>query len=512
MTDIGPEVRTASGTVRGRRADGLVVFRGIPFAQPPVGARRFAAPQPPRPWDGVRDAVEFGPAQPQSGPLRSAGAAGTEWLTVNVWSPDLGTARLPVLVWIYGGAYMSGSSGDPVYDAGLIARQGLVVVSFNYRVGVEGFAQLGGAPANRGLLDQIAALHWVRQNIARFGGDPQRVTLCGQSSGAGSIATLLTMPLAAGLFQRAIAQSVPGTYYTPALAADIAAALADRLGAAPTVAGLGAIDPQRLADEVDLLSSELPVHADRWGRVAHGGLLFSPVVDGEVVPDVPWRALTDGGAAGVELLTGHNRDEFRLFPALSGRLGKITEQDAATALRIFAPGTDGEQAYRSNYPHACAEDLYELVHSDAMFRMPTLHLAQAHTAAGGTAFLYDPHQRRAAPWVPVTPWMCYYCSAPSAVPSAGSCWGWRNPPLRRSPSRARSTAPGRRSPPTVIPAGPPTRKTSSSPACSTPTRVRRPTQWSPPSGSGADTTSIHSTCFDGLAARGCRAGVLRPNS
>jgi para-nitrobenzyl esterase len=114
MTDIGPEVRTANGTVRGRRAEGLTVFRGIPFAQQPVGALRFAAPQPPRPWDGVRDAAEFGPAPPQSGPLRALGAvAGTEWLTVNVWSPDLGAARLPVLVWFYGGAYMSGSSGDP---------------------------------------------------------------------------------------------------------------------------------------------------------------------------------------------------------------------------------------------------------------------------------------------------------------------------------------------------------------------------------------------------------------
>ena len=387
MTDIGIEVRTASGTVRGERAEGLTVFRGIPFAQPPVGALRFAAPQPPQPWDGVRDAVEFGPAPPQSGPLRALGAAdrtGTEWLTVNVWSPDPGATRLPVLVWIYGGAYMSGSSGDPLYDASLIARQGVVVVTFNYRVGAEGFAQLGGAPANRGLLDQLAALHWVQRNIAGFGGDPEQVTLCGQSAGAGSIATLLTMPLAAGLFRRAIAQTVPGTYFTPALAADIAAALAARLGAAPTAAGLAAIDPQRLADEVDLLSSDMPAHADRWGNVA---LLFSPVVDGERVPDVPWRALKDGRAAGVELLAGHTRDEFRLFPVLAGSRGKITEEDAATALRIFAPG--GEQAYRSRYPHVSAEDLFELVHSDMMFRMPGLHLAEAHIAAGGTAFLYE---------------------------------------------------------------------------------------------------------------------------
>jgi para-nitrobenzyl esterase len=241
---------------------------------------------------------------------------------------------LPVLVWFYGGAYMSGSSGDPLYDTSLIARQGLVVVTFNYRVGVEGFAQLGGAPANRGLLDQLAALHWVRQNIARFGGDSGRVTLCGQSAGAGSIATLLTMPLAAGLFRRAIAQTVPGTYCTPALAADIAAALAARLGAAPTAAGLAAIDSQRLADEVDLLSNDMPAHADRWGNV---GLLFSPVVDGEMVPNVPWRTLKDGRAAGVELLTGHNRDEFRLFLALAGVLGKITEEDTA-ACAGWRPG------------------------------------------------------------------------------------------------------------------------------------------------------------------------------
>ena len=389
MVGLGPEVSTASGVVRGWRAEGFVVFRGIPFAQPPVGALRFAAPQRPSPWEGVRDATEFGPAPPQSGPLRAGAIPGTDWLTVNVWSPDLGAARLPVLVWIYGGAYMSGSSSDPGYDAALIARGGLVVVTFNYRVGVEGFAQLGDAPANRGLLDQLAALQWVRHNIAAFGGDPERVTVCGQSAGAGSIATLLAMPMAVGLFRRAIAQSVCGTYYTPALAADIATALAARLGTAPTVAGLAASDPKRLADEVDLLSYELPAYADRWGRAAHAGLLFSPVVDGEVVPDVPWRLLADGRATSIEVLTGHTRDEFRLFLALAGRRGKITEQDTTTALRILSPGVDGELAYRSGYPHAGAEALYELVYSDALFRMPTLHLAEAHTAAGGTAFLYE---------------------------------------------------------------------------------------------------------------------------
>jgi para-nitrobenzyl esterase len=388
VTGDGIEVRTANGAMLGRWAGELAVFRGIPFAQPPVGALRFAAPQP-AVWDGVRDAAEFGPAPPQSGPARAAGTEGPEWLTVNVWSPDPDGGRLPVLVWIYGGAYMSGSSGDPGYDAALIAREGLVVVSFNYRVGVEGFAQLDGAPANRGLLDQIAALQWVRQNIAHFGGDPDQVTVCGQSAGAGSIATLLVMPLAAGLFRRGIAQSVPGLYCTPALAADVSAHLAERLDTDATAAGLADIEPQRLADEIDKISSELPAHAGRWGRLARMGAAFLPVVDGDVVPDVPWRALADGRAAGVELLTGHTKDEFRLFLAMGGGLGKITQKDASTALRGLAPGPDGEKAYRKGYPYASATTLFELVHSDTTFRMPSLHLAEAHTAAGGTGFLYE---------------------------------------------------------------------------------------------------------------------------
>lgn len=388
MADEDIEVRTAGGTVRGRREQDLAVFRGIPFAQPPVDKLRFAAPEPAS-WDGVRDAAEFGPAPPQSGPVRAAGTTGTEWLTVNVWSPDIGEARLPVLVWIYGGAYMSGSSGDPGYDASLIAREGLVVVSLNYRVGVEGFAHLDGAPDNRGLLDQLAALRWVQQNIARFGGDPDQVTVCGQSAGAGSIATLLAMPLAAGLFRRAIAQSVPGLYCTPALAADVSAHLANRLGTEATAAGLAKIDPKQVADEIDVIGSELPALAHRWGRLARTGVAFLPVVDGDVVPDVPWRALADGRAAGVELITGHTKDEFRLFLAMGGMLGKINQKAASTALRGLAPGSEGEKAYRKSFPYASAETLFELVQSDTAFRMPSLHLAEAHTAAGGTGFLYE---------------------------------------------------------------------------------------------------------------------------
>ncbi|UQI45461.1 carboxylesterase family protein [Streptomyces sp. HU2014] len=393
MTGTGVQVRTTAGTVAGLRdGEGLAVFRGVPFARPPVGTLRFAAPRPPLPWAGVRDAAAFGPSVPQSGPAPVPGpAAGENWLTVNVWSPDPGGgAGLPVLVWIHGGAYAAGSAADPLYDAALLARQGgLVVVTLNYRVGAEGFAALEDAPANRGLLDQIAALRWVRENIRGFGGDPDRVTVCGQSAGAGSIASLLAAPPARGLFRRAIAQSVPGLYFTPALAADIAAVLAGRVDAKPTVESLSAVAPQRLADAAGALTMELTGHVGRWGRAARGAALFAPVVDGDLVPDVPWRAVRDGRAADVELMVCHTRDEFRLFMVMTGRLGGITEEEATAALRAFAPGPGGEHAYRESFPGASAGALFETVYADALFRMPSLRLAEAHSAAGGPAYLAE---------------------------------------------------------------------------------------------------------------------------
>ncbi|GHG52615.1 carboxylesterase/lipase family protein [Streptomyces griseocarneus] len=389
MTGDSVEVRTAQGRVRGEWGEGLAVFRGISYARPPVGALRFAAPEAPEAWDGVREAVRFGPPPPQSGPFRvTEGRDGTDWLTLNVWSPDPGGPGLPVLVWIPGGGYISGYSGDPMYEATPLARHsGLVVVTLNYRLGAEGFAELPGAPSNRGLLDQIAALRWVRENIGRFGGDPDRVTVFGQSAGAGSIATLMAAPAADGLFRRAVTQSVPGLYATPALAAGIAGSLAARLGAEPTVAGLGAIDPWRLADAIGPLMDELPAREDVWGHLARTGVAFCPVVDGDVVPDVPWRTLRDGRASGIDLLTGHTRDEFRPFLVATGR--QVTEEEAGAALRAFAPRPDGERAYRAAYPDAPPARLFDHVHSDVLFRIPSVHLADAHSAGGGTAHLYE---------------------------------------------------------------------------------------------------------------------------
>ncbi|WP_181772112.1 carboxylesterase/lipase family protein [Amycolatopsis pittospori] len=377
-----------AGKLRGRSEAGVAVFRGIPFAEPPVGALRFAAPRPVRGWDGVREAVSYGPPPPQAGAFGMDALArdsvGDDWLTLNVWSPEPGPgANLPVMVWIQGGAYAIGMAGLPEYDGGRLARDGVVVVTLNYRVGIEGFARVEGAPANRGLLDQVAALEWVRDHIRAFGGDPGRVTVFGQSAGGGSVAALLAMPRAAGLFHRAVAQSVPGTFFTDALAADIAAACADELGLRPTVADLSTVDPALLSAAGDAVTGEIGRWTERWGQAAHRTIPFAPVVDGDVLPVTPWQALADGAGKDIELLAGHTRDEQRLFTALDGTLGQVTPEQAATALEIFAPGPDGPLRYRDGFPAAGPDELYELVNSDWLFRMPTLHLAEAQLMAGG---------------------------------------------------------------------------------------------------------------------------------
>ncbi|MBL7252830.1 carboxylesterase/lipase family protein [Paractinoplanes lichenicola] len=340
-----PEAKTVAGIVRGRWESDVAVFRGIPYAVPPLP---FTVPQPVAPWDGVRSAASFGPSTEASdrGP-------DDECLTVNVWTPDPGpAAKLPVMVWIHGGGYEIGSSSRPEYDGGRLANDGeIVVVTLNYRLAAEGF---GSAPANLGLLDQVAALEWVRDNVTAFGGDPGRVTIFGESAGGGCVAALLAMPRAAGLFHAAIAQSMPGTFFAPELAARIAADPAD--------------------SSVD---SPGPL---RGGPAAYPTMRFAPVVDGDVLPCTPWQALAAGAARDIPLIVGHTRDEHRLFTVINGG-------HPGTDLDLLAPG--GVERYRAAFPDATDARLNELIHSDWLFRMPSVHLADARLAGGGRAFLYE---------------------------------------------------------------------------------------------------------------------------
>ncbi len=373
---MGVEVRISSGVVRGAAEEGLAAFRGIPFASLPTP---FDAPRPVAAWGGVREATQFGPPPPQSADVGMDVVVMEQdgWLTLNVWSTDL-TGALPVMVWIQGGGYAFGRSGLPEYDGANLARSGVVLVTLNYRVGLVGFGYVAGTPANRGLLDQVAALEWVRDNIAAFGGDPERVTIFGQSAGGGSVASLLVMPRAAGLFGRAIAQSVPGAFFTPALADDIAVTCAAELGLAP--ADLPAADPWLLAAAGDAVAERMGAYAARWGQAAHARVLFAPVVDGDVLPTTPWAGLTGQ----VPLMVGHTRDEQRLLTILAGERGQITAAQAAETAEIFGPDP---ARYRAAWGDP--EELYEVVRSDWLFRMPSLLLAEAQLQAGGTAYLSE---------------------------------------------------------------------------------------------------------------------------
>jgi para-nitrobenzyl esterase len=288
-------------------------------------------------------------------------------------------------VWISGGGYLNCDTANPHLDGATLAGAGAVVVSAHYRTGFEGFAQIEGAPGNRALLDQLAALRWVRDNIAAFGGDPGNVTVMGQSAGAGCIAALLVMPAASGLFRRAILQSIPQTFFTPELATDIATEISAELGHLPRLDDLADVPPDDLVEAARTVTAQLPERAHRWGAVAHTPTPFSPVVDGDILAAAPWAALGDGAARDVELLIGHTHDEFSL---LATRLGDIGEAEADTLITGLTP-TPGARRYRAAYPSLSARQLRDTALSDWLFRMPALHLAEAAHAGGARVWLYE---------------------------------------------------------------------------------------------------------------------------
>lgn len=359
-------VQTAQGAVRGRADDGVSVFLGIPYAASLDGARRFQAPQQPQPWDGIRDAIAFSasPPQAQMRPLPALWHPGDDpdCLAVNVWTPDPGAAGLPVMVWFYGGAFVFGSASQPEYDGGNLAREGVVVVTVNYRVGFEGLGWLPGAPPNRALLDQLAALRWVQENVARFGGDPGNVTIVGQSAGANSVAALTSAEAGRGLFGRAIAQSVAEGFQSEQRARGTAERIAATLGVPLTAEAFSAVAPEA-------------IHAVQLtdGEVTPYGL----VIDGDLVRDQPWRGLR----AEVDLVTGFARDEYRFFAmAMNEDLSAVDVADVAAAHDVPL------DAYRAAYPDASDADLYILIQSDAFFRMPSTWCAQEHP---GRSWCYE---------------------------------------------------------------------------------------------------------------------------
>lgn len=371
----GPCVKTRSGIVRGIQGPAGAAFLGIPYAQAPCGDRRFLAPVAPERWDGIRNACAFGPT-PQRVTLAEIttipepSLPGADTLSVNVWTPDPSrTARLPVLVWIHGGGYVAGSPASPWYDGRSFARDGVVFVSISYRLGFDGFGWIPDAPANRGVLDWLCALTWVQENIAGFGGDPDRVTIAGQSAGGGAVMTLLTMPRAQGLFRAAVSASGVPADIDLARARTVAQSMAQALKVSSDRAGFASID------EADVIAAQ-PSLEDDWDSPSalgvareidgyRGALPLGPVVDGEIVEQPVDEALSTWGSS-VPLLAGATTGEFA--SALDSRADDLDTLDAEEAL--VSAGLSGRRAREliEAEPEARVHGLLSEVMTQRMFR------------------------------------------------------------------------------------------------------------------------------------------------
>lgn len=400
-------VKTRQGDVRGGLSDGVHMFKGIPYAAAPFGALRFLPPQPVEPWSGVRDALAFGAEPPQLRPdpqiqslAPDPAVPGEDCLNLNIWSPAPGSAKLPVMVWIPGGMFEVGSGAS--YDGSRFARDGVVCMTINYRLGAEGFLYLGDGAANLGLLDQVAALVWVRENITAFGGDPDNVTIFGQSAGAMSVGTLLSIPRADGLFRRAIAQSgAAHQVMSAATARRSGQQLAQQLGVEATREALAAVSVERFLAAQAELKAQLLAHPDpeRWGNeVVTSMLPWQPVVDGDVIPTPPIKRIAAGAGARIDVMVGTTTEDWRLFAVANGALERITDQVLTGPVADYgyqalaAYGLPAERAlaaYRAAYPGASPGELLAAVQTDWWCRIPAIRLADAHAQSPAATFMYE---------------------------------------------------------------------------------------------------------------------------
>jgi para-nitrobenzyl esterase len=404
----GPVVMTAAGAVAGIPLEGVFAFKGVPYGAPTGHAARFLLPEPPVHWNEVRDARSMGPACPQ--PLLTAGdavvneelmeifaASGFEeeydedCLTVNVWTPSCEGATRPILVWLHGGAWTIGSANLPIYDGARLARRGdAVVVGVNHRLGAFGYLGLHELGDERyassgmaGVLDIVAALQWVRDNVAAFGGDPGNVTIFGESGGGAKVSTLLGVPSARGLFHRAVVQSGPMLRGVPPdKAAATTTAIAARLGVS-SVEELMQVPADRLVEvQTEVIGGPL------------GGFgsphALGPVVDGRALPGHPYDPEAAASAAGVPLLIGTTRDEMTLFlAAMPGFADLVPEAEAMVASMVI--GGDASElvdVYRRTRPDATPAQRLVAVSTDRLFRAGSIHLAERHRAAGGDVYMY----------------------------------------------------------------------------------------------------------------------------
>ncbi|MYS82673.1 carboxylesterase/lipase family protein [Embleya scabrispora] len=383
-----PLVTTNLGPVQGFWEGRSARFLGIPYAKPPVGDLRFAAPEAPEAWTEPLMATAYGPTAQRrafgDGPtiIPEPSIPGDDVLGVNVFTPDPSPdAALPVLVWIHGGGFVAGSPASPWYDGTAFNRDGVVLVSLGYRLGIEGFLHLEGAPDNRGVLDWIAALRWVRDNIAAFGGDPAKVTIAGQSAGGGAVQTLMVAPSAHDLFRAAI--SVSGAVMEPQSRADglaVAELFTSRTGLPATAAALRDLSHDELLRLQDLLT------APDEGAAALPGLLLAPFSDGELIPEDVHTAFRDGSATPAPLMLGATHHEFNA-------VAEFEMSDAPIEVAVAILGSaglppEGVEAYLALHDGAAPAQVIGQAITDTLFRGTAVSIAEARAGQDRPTWLY----------------------------------------------------------------------------------------------------------------------------
>lgn len=391
--------KVQGGDVRGTSADGIHTFLSVPYAAPPVGENRFKEAQQVEPWPGVRDATKPGPCAPHLisdfpqidvVPLVGRGSLeGDDYLTLNVWSPEQADTR-PVMVWIHGGGFVIGSKDAPVQDGRAFAESGLVCVAINYRMGVDGFLPIPGVPTNLGLRDMLFALEWVKENIASFGGDPDNVTVFGESAGAMAIADLVTSPLADNLFKRAVIQSGHGAMVREIdVAKRLVSKLARILKIKADAAGFASVAAERVWKAMEKVSkpwSRMDLRDAQGFEPVYGISRFIPVYGDDVLPEKPIDALKKGAGRNIEVLIGTNAAEMNLYfvptkvrakaPAfLLKWLLKKSHPDPRGALAAYGWGAGKKPGF-----------VFTEALSDLVFRWPARRYAEEHQ---GPTHMYE---------------------------------------------------------------------------------------------------------------------------
>jgi len=401
-----PIVETRAGKVAGEEREGLYIFRGVPYAAAPVGEKRWLPPAPLKPWAGVREAKKYAPVAPQienPGGMWQVVAGQTQsqdCLYQSIWTPGLDNGKRPVMVWIHGGGFLEGASSQPGYRGHTLARRGnAVIITINYRLGALGFLSLqevtNGAIAstgNEGLLDQVAALQWVRENIAAFGGDPHNVTIFGESAGGMSVGCHLALPASKGLFHRAILQSGAASTVQPKAGVNrITELFLESLGVKATdIYGLLSTPTEQIIEAQKSFLTKV-----RTQKLGINTMPFQPVVDGKALPQNPLQAVRQGASSDIPIIAGTTLDEYQLFMPPNDSMDNLTEEGLLKIISGFVTSAFAPEMvaiYRKSRQArgatATNKDILSAIQTDHVFRTPAIRLVEAKQKHKQPAYHY----------------------------------------------------------------------------------------------------------------------------